>query len=398
MWNVTKEAQERFLKCNLLPIQESAHDWEIVLREAAEEGEDLTARLKEELDEVREELMEVVPSRFHPYVEDGTLNQPTLPKSVREDYLQWMRTADREFEKVLDEASKQTEKAVHHLPQAVQEVFAESLHDSQIQRIERVGDNIHLYLNTDGGFSTKALIHFQFKNIVAEESEMPIEVGQWLVYDELQQRDEGFAFRVLFDGPSSEWTIFMKELDAEYFYRPSLYVKWSNEGMLEESSLLDFLSQVDSEYRYWLITPDVTCRIHIDADKIVLENGQLELIENQMLVKLGEDCFTYDLTEYNPMEFIYTDVYEDPYEHFHKSVPTAELEEAALCEDLELQVRAWNTMYAKPEELADIINTVLMKMTITEENEMMLSVYCQHFYTVGILTEVVIEKYRSLLD
>ena len=99
-----KKAKEKFIKYNLLPIHESDHDWEIALSEAKEEGEDLFTRLKEELDEVKEELLHVLPSRFIPYLENDTLNQPTLPKTIREDYLQWMREADREFEQVLDAA------------------------------------------------------------------------------------------------------------------------------------------------------------------------------------------------------------------------------------------------------------------------------------------------------
>ncbi len=121
--------------------------------------------MKEELDEVKEELLHVLPSRFIPYLENGTLNQPTLPKTIREDYLQWMREADKEFEQVLDAAFERTKQAVPFLSTAVQDVFAESLHDSTIERIEREGDTLHLYVNTDGGFSSKSLIHFIFKGV-----------------------------------------------------------------------------------------------------------------------------------------------------------------------------------------------------------------------------------------
>ena len=115
MWNLSKEAKDHFLKSNLLPIQESDQDWEIALREAKEEGEDVIARLKEELEEVKEELIHFLPSRFIPYLENGTLNQPTLPKTVREDYLHWMREGDKQFEQVLDAAYEQTKQALPFL-------------------------------------------------------------------------------------------------------------------------------------------------------------------------------------------------------------------------------------------------------------------------------------------
>lgn len=81
MWNISKAVKERFVKINMLPIRESDEDWENVIRDAKEELEEV----KEELEEVKEELLHILPSRFIPYVENGIINQPTLPKTVRED-------------------------------------------------------------------------------------------------------------------------------------------------------------------------------------------------------------------------------------------------------------------------------------------------------------------------
>lgn len=398
MWNISKEVKEKFLKCNLLPIQESDRDWEVALREAQEEGEDIHTRLKEELEEVKEELMSVLPSRFIPFIENGTLNQPTLPKHVREDYLQWVREADKEFEQTLDAAYKNTMQSVIYLSNVVQDVFAESLHDSIIQRIEREGDELHLYVNIEGGFSTKSLVHFHFKNVKAEESDVPIQVGQWLIYNELQRMDDGFAFRVLFDCPDAEWTITMEDLDAQYYYRPIAYSKLRDEGSVKETPLPEYIAQLNPKHRYWFITPHVEIAIISFSENIILANGKVEFGHHEMVVTVGNGCFTYNLNEYNPIEFIYTDVYEDPYAHFREPVPTENLEEAAFCDDLELRVRAWNTMHANPHELANIINRVLGKLEITEENELMVSVFASHFYKQGILTEANIEKFRRLID
>ncbi len=134
------------------------------------------------------------------------------------------------------------------------------------------------------------------------------------------------------------------------------------------------------------------------SESIILENGALEFDQNEMIVTTGNDRFVYDLEEYNPIQFIYTDVNEDPYAHLSEPIAAEEIETAALGKDLELQVRAWNTMYANPHELAEIINRVMAKMEITEDNEMLASVYANHFFEKGILTENVIEKYRSLIN
>ncbi|MEH7379372.1 DUF4085 family protein [Bacillus sp. JJ1533] len=398
MWNLTKEAKEKFTKCNILPICETDEDWEYSFKEAKEEGEDLLSRLKEELEEVKEELLQILPGRFIPYVKNGTLNLPTLPKTIRDDYLQWMREADKEFEGILDAAHEQTENAIAFLPETVQDVFAESLHDSTIERIERQGDTLHLYINTDGGFSSKALIHFTFENVRVEESEEPLELGHWIVYYELQKTEDGFAFRVLFDAPDTEWTIFMSHLDARYFYRPAQFTLLNHEEKLDETSFEDYVSQLNPDYHYWLSTPHVTSAIKSLAEPITLDNGKLEFTQKEMIVTVGDQSFTYDLEEYNPIQCIYTDVYEDPYAHLDEPLAMDEIEAAALGEDLELQVRAWNTMYENPNELAEMINRVLEKMEITEENEMIASVYANHFYKNGILTKDVIEKYRSLID
>ncbi|WP_404332398.1 DUF4085 family protein [Mesobacillus maritimus] len=398
-WNLSKEAKEKFLKCNLLPIHESDEEWEMVLREAEEEeGENLQGRLTAELEEVKKELVQVLPSRFLQYVENGQLNQPTLPKSVREDYLQWMREHEEEFEQVLDAAYDQTKQAVISLPTSVQEIFAESLHDSTIVRIVRERDTLHLYLNTDGGFSTKALIHFIFKKVFSETSDQPIEVGQWLVYDELQKIDNGYAFRVLFESPEDEWTITMEDMDAAYYYRPSVFVRLRDEDKLEETTLTEYTEQLNPDHSYWFITPDVTCAIQSFRAGITLENGKIEYGAKALVVTVGNERFTYNIEERSLIKFIYTDIYEDPYAQLNEPVPTEELEQAALSDELEWQVRAWNTMYNNPKELADIINTILLEIEMTEENEMILSVYTSHFQKEGILSEAVIEKFKTIME
>ncbi|WP_078379843.1 DUF4085 family protein [Sutcliffiella halmapala] len=99
----------------------------------------------------------------------------------------------------------------------MQDVFTQSLHDATIERIERSENILHLYINTDGGFSSKSLIHFTFQHVTTEETDEPLQVGQWLIYYELQKTDSGFAFRVLFECPEAEWTIAMKRLEAKYY-------------------------------------------------------------------------------------------------------------------------------------------------------------------------------------
>ena len=398
MWNISKEIKRNFAMCNLLPIHESDDEWEIALREAQEDGEDLISRLKEELEEVKEELLPILPSRLVPYLEDGTLNQPTLPKPVREDYIQWVNVATKKFEQILDAAYERKKQALPFLSPAVQDVFEDSLHDSVIQRIERCKDTLHLYVNTDGGFSSKAIIHFIFKGFTSEETDVPLEVGQWFIYDELQKTDGGFAYRVLFECPESQWTITMKDIEAVYFYRPKEFTRLRDEEKLEGMSIMEYIAMLNLDHDYWLITPHLEIPIQSFAgESIIIENGSIQFEQNEMVVTLENERFSYDISEHNPIEFLYTNVEEDPYAYLHETLSFDDMESALSSEDPALQALAWNTMYANPIELADIINRVLSKIEITDENEMMLSVLAEHFYKNGILIEEVKEKYASFI-
>ncbi|BDH62203.1 hypothetical protein MTP04_23330 [Lysinibacillus sp. PLM2] len=401
MWNLTKEGKERFQICNLLPIHESDGDWESEFEYANEEGFDLKKRLAEDLEMVKEELLTVLPSRFIPFVEDGTLNQPTLPKNVREDYLKWMRESDKKFEEILAAAYENTKSAIPYLSENAQEVFKDSLHDSIIERIERENQNLHIFLNTEGGFTNKTIIHFTFKNVISEESDVPLQIGQWFIYNELKKTDTGFAFRVLLDCPDSEWTIEAQNIDASYYFRPVNYAKLRDERRIRDKRIEEYIQELNKDLQYFLITPDANITISSFKDSapfMNLEVGEIQLKDEKLVLSVNQNSFEYDLKERCFIQFIYTNFYENPYAQFNIPVPIDELEQAAFSHDLDYQVRAWNTMYSNPEEAKDIVNRIFMKIDVTEENEMMLSIYLNHFNKHNILTEKVLSKFHTLID
>ncbi len=401
MWNLTKEAQAKFLHSHLLPIPKNEQEWEYEFANAKEEGIDLNKQLKEQLENVKDALLKVLPSRFVPYIENRTLNQPTLSKEITEDYLQWIREGEKEFGTVLNAAYENTKKTIPFLPENVQEIFNESLHDSQIVRIEREGHQLHLYLNTEGGFTPKAMVQLIFKDIDLEKSDEPLQTGQWYIYNELIKTENGIAFRVLFDCPNTEWTIEMKDIDAKYYYRPVNYVMLKDEGRIAEKDFYEYISELNKEHDYMLITPNVEIPIKDftqNSPYILLDEGSLEFKENKLLVLINHEKFEYDLTEQSVIQFIYTNVYENPYARFSEPIPEEELEEAVFSNDLELQVRAWNTMHANPENLKDTINRILLKINIADENETTLWVFINHFYKHNILTEQVIEKFKEIIE
>jgi hypothetical protein len=398
MWNLTMQAKRSFEHANILPIQKSDHDWKNALEDAKEDGVDLYAQLKEELNECKEHLLQILPERFKQYVHDGTLNLPELPKQVRQDYLLWIRTAEETFEAVLDASFENKQKALAFLPESVQEVYEQSLHDAEIERIERSHGTLKITLNTLGGFSTKSIVELLFTNIFIEKSHLPLQVGQWYIYDELIKTEKGFALRVIFDCPETEWTIEAKQINANYYYRPKAYDDFAGD---EEAELQTYVEKLNPEFTYTFVTPKFKSEIKAftnEAPYITLQEGELLVESDELHVILASKQIKLADCLKDCIHFVFTDEYEDPYAQFSEPVPSDEIEEAALSEDLELQVRAWNTLYANPSEFVDIINRVLMRLNVTEENEMMASVYINHFNEFSILTEEALSKHRNLLQ
>lgn len=389
MWHLTLQEKRAFEQAHVLSIPETDQEWESGLANAMEEGIDLLAEKKEDLDDVRGRLLSSIPERFYPYVLDGTFNTPLLPKSVREDYINWVNERTATFEGVLDAAHESKQGALPYLSDGAREVYEQSLHDAQIVGITRMDNQLVLHMDTTGGFCTKSVVFLIFTGIISEIGE--IAVGQYYIYDELIKTDDGIALRVIFDSPELEWTIEAASLDAVYYYPPKTYYDFS-----DTEDFIGYIASLNMEHPHYLITSNIQAEIVgilEAATYFILEAGALEQRVDGIF--LGDEFIAESFVACMP--FIHTSVYEDPYAYFSEPVPIEELEGAALSDNLELQVRAWNTMYANPQECVMIINHVLMRMTPTEDNEMMLYVYVRHFEKEGVLTEETREKYGAII-
>ncbi len=124
----------------------------------------------------------------------------------------------------------------------------------------------------------------------------------------------------------------------------------------------------------------------------------MSLHEDKIIISIGNSRYEYSMDEYHPINFIFTETYEDPYAQNNEPLPQEEIESAILSSDLELQVRAWNTLFANPMNHVDLINNVLLQAEISEENEMLLAVFISDFNEKGILTEEVIQRFQSMID
>lgn len=377
VWHLTVEEKKKFERASLLPIQESNDDWEIAIQEAQEEGRDLAAELSEELEEVHEELLAVIPERFHTYVHDGTLNTPFLAKEVRDDYIGWIQEHERQFETMLERAAKGREAVMPFLSPTAQKVFQDSLHDGKIINIERSGNDLAVMLDMEGGFTPKAIIVLKFVNILHEEGKP--EIGSWYIYDELRKRDGKVAVRVIFDCPETQWTIECETIEADYYFRPASYFERG-----EEVELRVYVNTLNPSYRYFFISDTIVPwdlkMPTTKADGLYIEGGKV--------ADTVAGC----------IEHIYCDTYEDPYAIFSIPIPAEELEEAALGDDLERRVRAFNTLYDNPVPNKDIINRIFRKIEFEEGNDMMISIMVNHFRELEVLDEANIQKFKDLLN
>lgn len=296
---------------------------------------------------------------------------------MRDDYIGWIREHERQFETMLERAAEGREAVMPLLSPTAQEVFQDSLHDGTIINIQRSGNDLTVMLDMEGGFTPKAIIVLKFVNILKEEGTP--EIGSWYIYDEFRKRGGKVALRVIFDCPETQWTIECETIEADYYFRPASYFE-RGEGM----DLRDYVDTLNPSYRYFFISDTI---VPWDL-KMPTTKADGLYIEGVKVAETAAACIKH----------IYCGTYEDPYAIFSVALPAEELEEAALGDDLERRVRAFNTLYDDPVPNKEIINRIFGEIEIQDENEMMILVMVNHFKELGLLDAANIEKFREVLE
>ncbi|MCL1694945.1 DUF4085 family protein [Lysinibacillus sp. BPa_S21] len=390
MWHLTLQEKRAYENAMKLFIYESDEEWAQYRAYAKENDIDLYKEKKQELDELHDHLMSFLPPRFHTYVLDGRLNTPDVPNHVRVDFLGWRDEQVQLFEHILEAAFTEKQKTLAYMEPKEREVFEESLHDATIVSIHRTATQVELTFDMTGGFTAKSIISLKFNNIISEIGQ--IEPEQFYIYDELRKTANGMSLRVIFDCPEVEWTIEAEELDADFYYRPKTYSDFAENGNFSA-----YVQTLQLENGLTFITPQLKKRVIG-----IQQHAPFLMLENSYLYENDQGVFVDTIRVADKLDdcihFLHTDTYEDPYAHFSEPVPIQDLEEAALGTDVELKVRAWNTMYANPVQLAEKINDILMQMNPAQEDEMMQRVFIRHFNNEGILTTKLQTKFKDLLE
>lgn len=77
-------------------------------------------------------------------------------------------------------------------PKSVQDVLSQSLHESQVWKIERVNGNVSVTIKCDC-FTLMEVVVLVFERVLLES----LKAGIYTIYHELQKTNKGFAFRIL---------------------------------------------------------------------------------------------------------------------------------------------------------------------------------------------------------
>ena len=417
---------------HLITIPESEDDWESFIRSFEEEGENVYDYLDQELEEVKEVLLSVLPDEFHPYVLDGTINKPELDKKVREQLIAWQNKETEKYERCMEEAALYFEKIRDKLPQGLIDIYEAGLHDAVLKNVYRFNGNMRITLNS-GGFSKGDVSVIRIFGIVEEKAPFPLEEAMYWLYEEVDIDEKGCRLGVLFDG-SLEWEVIAKDFSIVHYYRDSDHFGWEDsdrppvpEGIMEKAakricfsfptSYLSLMNEKNggtlTHSVFLLPSREVVIKNMLPVEEFenledfipfaICDNGKVAFrkIDGKILF-LGENGsleeIAGDFSEF--VENLFTEEYvEDSTDDIHP-LPEEEIEGALFSADLSLNVQAWNTLYVKPEPFVDLIEKALYHYLQNEDPERIQlgEIFADHFLSLNLFTDDVAEKLQTLLN
>ena len=385
-WYLTKEAAERVQISRLLSVFEQDES------DSTEEDRDY---LDWQITTFKEPLMQVLPPRFHPYIEDRSLNKSTLAQAVQEDYLTWVQEEEQSFKQLVKKAHLRTKETIVECSQSVQDVLSENLHDSEVWKIKRTDGNVSITIRCDC-FTSMEVVVLVFENVSWESSDVCIHMN----HIELQKTINGFAFRMIGEN-NKEWTVEAKALQARSYYNPVVYGHLYNEGILHDTTIDAYIKKLNPNDQYMLISQDIEMPVTKFFDKapfIKLETGEIQVRQEGLFVVINQQQYRLGDNIDVLISHLFVDHYEDPFEIQRTPLPEEEMEAAIFGNNPILQVRAWYTLQGNPQHFSTIINKIFEKFEHTEQTHMTLYVYVNFFYKASVLRDDLIEKFIDVIE
>lgn len=307
-------------------------------------------------------FLNVFPEKIQTAIEAQTLFKQ---KDLMQQFQEWCEHIISTIGSEMDASYEKREAIVQKFSDTGRRIFSQSLHDAEILLAEQQGTNFVMLLDTSGGFTVETIVKLTF-----QQAEFEGALDPYYVYDELIESDNCFGLRILSSTgyPYVQSTIYFNDVYAEYYYRPSVYVEPHGVDTLE-----DYIAALPHDDRYIIVENNEF--INISLDRITTTSKGIFAGEHF----LGKDFEA-------ARERIYCATFEDPYAHFSEEIAIEELYDAVFGDDQTLKVRAFNTIFARGEEVAHIVNNILRAATVVED-EMYFSIMASHFEKLGCLQE-----------
>ena len=252
-------------------------------------------------------------------------------------------------------------------------LFEQSFHDAEIVYAKQCGEDFVLFMES-GGFTDQSIIKLTF-----HQAHLDGNIEGYYLYDELVEIKDGFALRILssYGSPYVEGTVYFENVSAIGIFRPVVYVEPG-----DVKTWPQFVEALNQEDTYFVV--DDYEIIPIDLTSLKQTNEGIFSGE----LYLGKD---YEQAK----QRVYCATYEDPYAHFSEPVPKDELLAAIFSGDQTLSVRAFNTIFALGEEVADIVNGALRQAKVGSDDGMYFSVMAHHFQKLNCLEEELKDKWLN---
>lgn len=312
-----------------------------------------------------------LPDKFLEAIKNKTLFDDEM---LMNEFEKWCKSQIESYNRAGKAIYEKRSGIVKKFDESAWNLFEQSFHDGKILYADQCGKDFILFMDMSGGFTVESIIKLTFHNAHLDGN-----VEGYYVYDELIETEEGFALRILSSHgfPYVEGTIYFENVSAIGLFRPVVYTEPG-----DVTSWHQFVEALNQQDQYYVVEDYKI--IAIDLASLKQTNDGIFAGE----LYLGKD---YEQAK----ERIYCATYEDPYAHFSEPVPKHELLGAIFSGDQTLSVRAFNTIFALGEEVADIVNEALLRAKVGSDDGIYFSVMANHFYNLHCLEEELKDKWLN---
>ncbi|WP_172194589.1 DUF4085 family protein [Saccharibacillus qingshengii] len=220
----TEEFDRELQLSSLLMVPLTREGWDEELAFCREIGVDYEEQAHVSLQHGRKELLEILPEEMHPYVLDGTLNQPYAPPELVRLLAAWREDFERRRQELGRAAREAYASIREQLPASARELHEHSLHDAQFVSCSVLpGRQIELVLDTTTmGKAMAPPTRLLFSGV--SDATLPNDLDRAYWYgEEFELSPAGFALSVLLQKETGGFTEL--RIEAE-----QLELGWADSG------------------------------------------------------------------------------------------------------------------------------------------------------------------------